>query len=72
MILQHQREQGNIAKITNCIIVSLLLLVDLLYVVGEELLEAAQSGKEDSEHVVERLQELVNSSVGGLEVTAAV
>ena len=43
--------------------------MELIYVDGGELLEAAQSGKELSESVAERLHASVNSYIGGLEVT---
>ena len=54
MILLHQRAQGHEAKVTNCISLSLLLLVDLLYAEDGELLMAAHIGKECSERVTER------------------
>ena len=44
MILKHHRAQGHGAKLTNCISMSLLLLVDILYVDDAELSETAQSG----------------------------
>ena len=66
MILQHQMTQGQGAKVTNCISLSLLLLVDLLYVYYVELLEAAHSCEEFSERVSERFQASVNSYVGVL------
>ena len=69
MILQHQRSQGHGAKVTKCISLYLLLLVDPLYVDDGELPEFTKSTKEKSERVEERLEALVNSDVGGLEVT---
>ena len=69
VVLRHQREQGHGYKVTNCISISLLLLVDLSYVDYGELLEAAQSGKECSERVAERLQALVNIYISGIKVT---
>ena len=56
-------------KVTNCISLSFLLLVSLLYVDDGELLEAAQISKECSEFAVDQLQASVNGYVGGLEVT---
>ena len=69
MIIRHQRAQGHGAKVTNCISLSLLLLVALIYFGDGKILKAAQSSKECSERVTERLQALVNNYVGGLEVT---
>ena len=69
MIIRHQRAQGHGAKVTNCISLSLLLPVALLYFGDGKILKAAQSGKECLERVAERLQALVNSNIGGLEVT---
>ena len=60
------------AKVTNYISLSLLLFVDLLYVYDGGQLDAAQSAKECSECVTGRFQPLVNSYVGGLEVTVGV
>ena len=45
-MLQNQRAPVHGAKVTNFISISLLLLVDLLYVDDGELLEASNSGKE--------------------------
>ena len=61
MILQHQKAQGHGAKVTNDVSLSLLLLVDLLYVDDTEILKAAQSGKECLKRVTKRFQALVNS-----------
>ena len=64
MILRHQRAQGHGVKVTNCLSLSLLILVYLLYVDDGELFEASHSGKEFSERVAERLQVLVKFYIG--------
>ena len=69
MILRYQMAQRRGSKVTNCISLSLLLMVDLLSVGDEELLEDVQSGKEFSERVAELLQASINRHVGGIEVT---